>query len=329
MSESEAIGGIPGRSGVDAGRGPGWEKDLIGELARGALAEQRRTRRWTIFFRFAFLAYLTGALFLYVPADFLGDGLDEPHTALVDLDGTIAALGDASADLIVGGLRAAFKHEQTSAVVLRINSPGGSPVQSGYINTEMTRLREKYPDIPLYAVISDMAASGGYYVAAAADRIYADESSLVGSIGVVMNGFGFVDTMERLGVERRLYTAGANKGFLDAFSPEKPEEVAHLQTVLDDLHNEFMDVVRRGRGDRLANDDALFTGLVWSGRQGLALGLVDEFGSVGSVARDVVGVENIVDFTPRAGVLDRLAERFGASVGTAMADVLGGPARLR
>ena len=253
-----------------------------------------------------------------MPLASVGDGLDEPHTALVELNGAIAADSDASADVIVGGLRAAFEHEQTKGVIVRINSPGGSPVQSGYINDEMRRLREKYPDIPLYAVITDICASGGYYVAVGADAIYADESSLVGSIGVVMNGFGFVDAMKSIGVERRLYTAGEHKGFLDPFSPEQAPEVEHLQTVLKDLHEEFINVVKRGRGDKLADDEKLFSGFVWTGRQGIELGLVDELASAGTVARDVVGVERIVDFTPRKGLFERTLSQFGTSIGAAI-----------
>lgn len=295
-----------------------WERELVTKLAEHALAEQRRARRWGIFFKFVAFAYVTVALVLYMPLASVGDGLDEPHTALVELNGAIAADSDASADVIVGGLRAAFEHEQTKGVIVRINSPGGSPVQSGYINDEMRRLREKYPDIPLYAVITDICASGGYYVAVGADAIYADESSLVGSIGVVMNGFGFVDAMKSIGVERRLYTAGKHKGFLDPFSPEQAPEVEHLQTVLKDLHEEFINVVKRGRGDKLADDEKLFSGFVWTGRQGIELGLVDELASAGTVARDVVGVERIVDFTPRKGLFERTLSQFGTSIGAAI-----------
>jgi protease-4 len=313
----------PSPSGNPAADAP-WEQKVLSDLAMAGLAEQRKGRRWNIFFKFAFIAYLSTALLIYVPLDFLSDGLDEPHTALVDLQGAIAADSEASADRVAGALRGAFEHEQTRAVILRINSPGGSPVQSGYINDEIVRLREKYPDIPLYAVIVDMAASGGYYVAAAADKIYADESSIVGSIGVVMNGFGFVEAMKTVGVERRLYTAGEHKGFLDPFSPAQPEEVGHLTTVLKDMHQQFIDVVRRGRGDRLKESDELFSGLLWTGRQSKELGLIDDFGSSSSVARDVVGVENIVDFTSRPGLIDRIADRFGASVGrTVMSSVSG------
>ena len=295
-----------------------WERELVTKLAEHALAEQRRARRWGIFFKFVAFAYVTVALVLYMPLASVGDGLDEPHTALVELNGAIAADSDASADVIVGGLRAAFEHEWTKGVIVRINSPGGSPVQSGYINDEMRRLREKYPDIPLYAVITDICASGGYYVAVGADAIYADESSLVGSIGVMMNGFGFVDAMKSIGVERRLYTSGEHKGFLDPFSPEQAPEVEHLQTVLKDLHEEFINVVKRGRGDKLADDEKLFSGFVWTGRQGLEIGLVDELASASTVARDVVGVERIVDFTPRKGLFERTLSQFGTSIGAAI-----------
>lgn len=302
----------------------GWERDLIGELARETLREQRRARRWGIFFKLAFMVYLLVLLLLYLPSGlFSGGDSDERHTALIDIEGIITAGADASADIIAGGLRAAFEHEQTAAVILRINSPGGSPVQAAYINDEIQRLRARHPDTPVYAVISDLCASGGYYVAVAAERIYASESSLVGSIGVLMNGFGFVDTMDLLGVERRLYTAGEHKGFLDPFSPERAEEVAHIRRTLEQLHEEFIEVVREGRGERLGDSEELFSGLIWSGRESKALGLIDDFGSAGSVARDVVGVERIVDFTPRIGVVERLVERLGASMGRQLSSALG------
>ena len=219
-----------------------------------------------------------------------------------------------SADQVAAGLRAAFESSDTAGVILRINSPGGSPVQAGYISDEIVRLRALHPDTPVYAVIADVAASGGYYVAAAADAIYASRSSLVGSIGVSMDGFGFADAMDKLGVERRLITAGRHKGFLDPFSPARDEELAHLRSLLEEIHDEFIEVVKRGRGDRLAADADLFSGLIWTGSRGIELGLVDAFGSSSYVAREVIGAEEIVDFTLRPSRLEAVADRLGAGI---------------
>jgi protease-4 len=224
---------------------------------------------------------------------------DGQHTALVELSGVIADDSDAEADLVAGGLRAAFEDEGTVGVILRINSPGGSPVQSRYIYDEIRRLRGLHPDIPLYAVIVDVGASGGYYVAAAADRIYAAESSLVGSIGVRMDGFGLVEAIDKLGIERRLLTAGEDKGMLDPFLPVDETQQAHVQGLLEEIHRQFIDAVRDGRGDRLKDDPKIFSGLIWTGEQGVELGLVDAIASSGQVARDVIGAEKIVNFTPK------------------------------
>ena len=234
-----------------------------------------------------------------------------------EVSGVISSDSEASADRVITALRAAFESSNTLGVIMRINSPGGSPVQAGYINDEMARLREEYPEIPLYAVITDVCASGGYYVAAAADEIYADKSSLVGSIGVLSNGFGFVGTMELLGVERRLLTAGESKGFLDPFSPLKPKDVAHFQAVLAQMHQQFIDVVRAGRGDRLVAGEELFSGLVWSGATSVELGLVDGLASSSHVAREIIGAENIVDFTTKPSVFERLAQRTGVAMARA------------
>ncbi len=292
-----------------------WQRDLINRLTFASLIEQRRARRWGMAFKFAFLIYLVIVTIIYIPFSLFPDTKSGKHTALVEVQGLISGHSDASADAVVSGLRAAFENDNTAGVIVRINSPGGSPVQAGYINDEIFRLREKYPKIPLYAVITDICASGGYYVAAAADKIYADKSSVVGSIGVLMNGFGFVDAMEKLGVERRLLTAGEHKGLLDPFSPQNPEEVTHIQIILDRIHQQFIDAVKRGRGDRLKEDGSLFSGLIWTGEQSLELGLVDALGSSSYVAREVIGAEDIVDFTPKRGYLEALAERFGAAVG--------------
>lgn len=312
------------------GDGEGWERDLLNRLAFASLAEQRRTRRWNLAFKFALLAYLVVLLLVYLPRGWFDSGDDGPHTALVDVRGVISDASDASADRIVSGLRAAFEDEHTKGVILRINSPGGSPVQAAYINDEVIRLRGEFPDIPLYAVISDIGASGGYYVATSADKIYANESSVVGSIGVLMNGFGFVDAMEKLGVERRLLTAGDQKGFLDPFSPTKPAEVEHVKSMLSQIHQQFIDAVRTGRGDRLSSDEELFSGLMWTGEKCVELGLVDELGSSAYVAREVIGAENIVDFTPSRSYLEQIAKQFGAAMAESLATQLGlGASRLQ
>jgi protease-4 len=304
---------------------PGWERSLVENLAQDALKERRRTRRWGIFFKLLTFAYLAVLLVLLLPSDWREtDTGDEGHTALVKLEGVIAPGEKAAADTVVEGLRDAFEDDNTKAVILKINSPGGSPVQSSDMYKEIVRLREKYPDIPLYAVVSDICASGGYYVAAAADRIYVNESSIVGSIGVLMNGFGFVEAMEDLGIERRLMTAGQHKGILDPFSPMSAFDREHTRELLDDLHAIFVDAVKTGRGERLRGaDEVLFSGLFWSGRESIELGLADEIGSAGYVARDVVGAEDIVDFTAEDDPLSRLAERIGASAGRTLARLTG------
>ncbi|MDM8546674.1 S49 family peptidase [Candidatus Venteria ishoeyi] len=307
-----------------------WERNTVRKLALASLEEQRRTKRWGIFFKFLAFAYLFVLLLMMNPdwSATKKDG-DKKHTALVDVSGIISNDADASADNIVTALREAFEDDNTAGVILRINSPGGSPVQSAYINDEIHRLREKYEDIPLYAVISDLCASGGYYIAAGADKIYANKSSLVGSIGVIMNGFGFVDSMEKLGVQRRLHTAGEHKGFLDPFSPENPAEVAHVEKVLEQLHQQFIDVVKKGRGERLKDNDKVFSGLIWSGEEALAMGLVDDFASSSYVAREVIKAEDIVDFTVSKTYLEKLTERLGASVATHLSSQFGLSGALR
>lgn len=288
-------------------------------FAREALREQRLARRWNTLFKALFFLYLLAILVLSIPNLSRGSWLTgEKFTALVDLQGVIASDSRASADAIITGLRAAFEDSHTAGVILRINSPGGSPVQSGYINDEIRRLRDKYPDIPLYAVLQDICASGGYYVAAAADEIYADKSTLVGSIGVRMDSFGFVESMDKLGVERRLLTAGEHKGFLDPFLPLKEDDVRHINSVLGEIHEQFINTVRAGRGDRLVESDELFSGYVWTGERGLALGLVDALGSSSFVAREIIGAEEIVNFTPRQDLLDQFARKVGASLSELM-----------
>ena len=315
---------------AEEGRKESWERELLSRVALASVAEQRRARRWGIFFKSLFLLYLFALLMLYLPEDWGGRALPVgTHTALVEIQGVIADDADASADVIVTGLRAAFEDNRTAGVIVRINSPGGSPVQAGYINDEIKRLRAEYPDIPLYAVITDICASGGYYIAAAADEIYADKASIVGSIGVIMNGFGFVGAIDKLGIERRLLTSGESKGFLDPFSPLKDTDVTHIQGMLTNIHEQFISVVKEGRGDRLKEDPSLFSGLIWTGEQGLELGLVDALGSASYVAREVIGAEDIIDFTPRPRFMDRLAQRFGAAMGRGMAQLLGSSVELQ
>jgi protease-4 len=306
-----------------------WQRDMINRLAFSSLKEQRAARRWGIFFKLLMFVYLALILYLYTPSVDMDVAEGTKHTALIDLDGVIASDEDANADSIIEGLRDAFEDENSAGVILRINSPGGSPVQAGYINDEIERLRKEYPDKPLYAVISDICASGGYYIAAAADHVYADKASIVGSIGVRMDGFGFVDAMQKLGVERRLLTAGENKGFLDPFEPVKASDVKHVQELLDDIHQQFIQVVREGRGDKLQDNSDLFTGYVWTGEQAVALGLVDELGSSDYVAREVIGAETVVDYTPAEDWLQKFSKRFGTAMGRGIGQVLGGQFSLK
>jgi len=296
----------------------GWERQVLEKLSLGALQEQRRSRHWSIFFRLLGFGYLFLVLFLIM--GWVGKGevtLAGKHTALVELQGVIAA-DEASSDRIIAGLQDAFKDKDTQGVILRINSPGGSPVQSGYINDEIRRLRAKYPKIPLYAVVEDICASGGYYVAVAADKIFVNKASIVGSVGVLMDGFGFTGTMEKFGVERRLLTAGENKGFLDPFSPVVPAQREYAQQMLNDIHQQFIAVVREGRGKRLKETPEMFSGLVWSGDKSIKLGLADALGSADYVAREVIKAENIVDYTPHEGIAERFAKRFGAAAAKAL-----------
>lgn len=292
----------------------GWERGVLEKVAMAAVTEQRRARRWGIFFKFLAFAYLFVLLFIAIGWMGKRDRYPDKHTAVVDVNGVIGPGSAASAENIMQGLSDAFKDKRTQGVVLRINSPGGSPVQAGYINDEIKRLREKYPEIPLYAVVEDVCASGGYYIAAAADKIYVNKASLIGSIGVLMNGFGFTGTMDKLGVERRLLAAGENKGFLDPFSPLNAEQQAHAKKMLGEIHEQFIDVVRKGRGKRLKETPDMFSGLLWVGQKSIELGLADALGSAEQVARDVIKAEELVDFTPRENVAERLAKRFGTSL---------------
>lgn len=303
---------------------PGWERKVLEKLAFEALAEQRRRRRWGVFFKILGFVYL--ALFLVVFVDWgesagkLTDG--KRHSAMVQLNGVIQGKSEASAERIVNALQNAFEDKSTQGVILRINSPGGSPVQAGIIYDEIRRLREKHPKTPLYAVVEDVCASGGYYVAAATDQIYVDKASVLGSIGVLMDGFGFTGSMEKLGIERRLLTAGENKGFLDPFSPQEPKHKEHAQVLLNDIHRQFIDVVRKGRGKRLKETPELFTGLMWTGAQSVELGLADGFGNVDYVAREVIKAEDIRDFTVKQNLAERFAQRFGTDMAESLANAL-------
>ena len=247
--------------------------------------------------------------------------VSEKHTALVDLNGVISDSTEASADTVIKGLRNAFEDENSAGIILRANSPGGSPVQSGYIYKEIKRLRELHPDTPLYAVVTDVCASGCYYVVSAADEIYVDEASIIGSIGVRMDSFGFVDTMKKLGVERRLYTAGESKGFLDPFMPQKSADVEHVKLLLDSIHTQFITAVQQGRGDRLHDNDKLFTGLVWTGEESIPMGLADKIGSSSYVAREVIGEEEIVEFTEKPDFFKRLSDRIGVAMVKGMSEL--------
>ncbi|MCL4744905.1 MAG: S49 family peptidase [Burkholderiaceae bacterium] len=296
----------------------GWERQVLQDLVAAALDERRRARRWGIFFKaigFSLVALFAAVWFgLWIPG---GPGA-ERHTAVIDIAGVIEAEGETSADAINGALRAAFEDRRTAGIVLRINSPGGSPVQAGIIHDEIRRLRGKHPQTLVYAVVEEVCASGGYYVAVAADQILVDKASLVGSIGVLLDGFGFVDIMDRLGVERRLLIAGANKGFLDSFSPLVESHRAHAQSMLDEIHRQFIAVVKKGRGDRLKESPETFSGTIWTGARSVEIGLADGLGSVGSVARDLVKADDIVDFTPHRSLAERVAKRVGASAGESL-----------
>lgn len=298
-----------------------WERDLLEGLALASLNEQRRARRWGIFFKLITFLYLF--ILLFFALGWIDDGkvrLADKHSALIDLRGTITADGMNSADKINGSLRSAFQDKNTNGVILRINSPGGSPVQAGYINDEIRRLRAKHPDIPLYVVVGDICASGGYYVAAAADKIFVDKASLIGSIGVLMDSFGFTGTLEKLGIERRLLTAGDNKSFLDPFSPLDPTQIDHATKLLREVHEQFIQVVKEGRGERLKNDPDIFSGIVWTGQRSIDLGLADAMGSAEYVAREIIKAETLTDFTPREGFSDIFSKRFSQIISSLIFD---------
>jgi protease-4 len=297
-----------------SGDTPGWERAALEKLAFAALAEQRTARRWRTFVRLAWLLFFVVLVGLALHRSGPSKDVSTPHTALVEITGEIASGGDASADVVLTAVRAAFEDEGALAVVLLINSPGGSPVQAGIINDELARLKVKHKK-PVYAVVEETCASAAYYIAVSADRIFVDKASVVGSIGVLMDGFGFTGLMEKLGIERRLMTAGENKGFLDPFSPQTERQRAFTQTMLDQIHQQFIAAVKAGRGKRLKETPETFSGLFWTGQQAIELGLADQLGNLDFVAREIVKAEDIVDYTRRENVAERLVKRFGASIG--------------
>jgi protease-4 len=293
---------------------PGWERATLEKLMFATLEEQRRARRWRTFTRLAWLVF-----FIFLLWTLSGRGTPStdktlPHTAVIEIKGEIDSEGDSSAEAVIAAMRSAFEDAGAQAVVLLINSPGGSPVQAGIINDEIKRLRAKHKK-PVYAVVEESCASAAYYIAAAADRIFVDKASIVGSIGVLMDGFGFTGLMDKLGVERRLMTAGENKGFLDPFSPQTEKHRVFAQAMLDQVHRQFIDVVKAGRGKRLKDSPELFTGLFWTGQQAVEIGLADQLGNLDFVAREIVKAEDLVDYTRRDNVAERLAKKFGAAIG--------------
>jgi protease-4 len=297
----------------------GWERDVLEKLALFAIKEQRARRRWSIFFKIAGLAvlvFVVWSAFNYTKSEAEPVGT---HTALVEISGTIEAEGRGSAAAVIPALDKAFAADDSLGVILKINSPGGSPVQAGMINDEIVRLRKQYPKKPLYVVVEEMCASGGYYIAAAADKIYVNKASIVGSIGVLMDGFGFTGLMDKVGVERRLLTAGENKGFLDPFSAQNPKQKEYAQQMLNEIHQQFIDVVRKGRGQRLKETPETFSGLFWTGSKAVEMGLADGFGTVDSVARDVIKAEDLVDYTQTEGLPERVLKKFGVAVGSGVA----------
>ncbi|QOY93637.1 S49 family peptidase [Massilia sp. UMI-21] len=294
-----------------------WERATLEKLVFATVQERRAARRWGIFFKLSFLLVAVLALLTYYDSTF-GLGGDENlgrHTALIEINGEIDAEGSGAADTVIPSLNKAFSDAGSAAVVLRIDSPGGSPVQAGIIVDEIRRLKRGYPDKPLYVVVDEICASAGYYVASSADRIYVNKASMVGSVGVLMDSFGFVGLMDKLGIERRLLTAGQNKGFLDPFSPQSERHRERAQAMLDEIHQQFIAVVRAGRGKRLKETPEIFSGLYWTGAKAVEMGLADGFGTVDTVARDIVKAEDIVDYTAHEGLPERVLKRFGAAVG--------------
>jgi len=307
-----------------------WQRDTIEKLASSALREQRTARRWSIFFKSLIFIYLFIVLFYALGLVGGGKKSSASHTALIDIAGVIEAGGEVNADSVMTSLQDAYDNKGTKGIIFRINSPGGSPVQAGIINDEIKRQKHLHPDIPVYAVVEDICASGGYYIAVAADKIYVDKASIVGSIGVLMDGYGFTEVMKKVGVERRLMTAGENKAMLDPFSPLNPKHQLLAQMMLDEIHEQFKTVVRQGRGNRLKENAETFSGLFWSGEKSIKIGLADALGSADYVAREVIKQDEIVDFTYKDDFASRVAKRIGASMGKSLAiDALNKGLQLR
>ena len=315
-------------SAAPAAAEPNWERSALEKIAMAAIAEQRQARRWRNGLRLAWLLFVVTLTWFGLQHSTVPSDVTRPHTAVVEIKGEIASDSEASADTIISALRGAFEDEGAQAVVLLINSPGGSPVQAGIINDEIYRLKALYKK-PVYAVVEDSCASAAYYIAVAADQIFVDKASIVGSVGVLMDGFGFTGLMEKVGVERRLMTAGENKGILDPFSPVSEKQKQFTQGMLDAIHQQFISVVRAGRGKRLKETPEMFSGLFWTGDQAVQLGLADQLANLDYVAREVVKAEELIDYTHRDNVAERLVKRFGASVGQAIATSLRNPAPLR
>ncbi len=299
-----------------------WQRDVIEKLAFSALAEQKTARRWSTLFKGLTFGYLFILLLMALGVFNDGKKTFDTHTALIDISGVIEAGGEVNADAVMSSLHDAYDSKGTKGIILRINSPGGSPVQAGIINDEIKRQKKLHPNIPVYAVVEDICASGGYYIAAAADKIYVDKASIVGSIGVLMDGYGFTETMKKIGVERRLMTAGENKAMLDPFSPINPKHQELAQAMLNEVHEQFKTVVREGRGSRLKETPEVFSGLFWSGEQSIKIGLADALGSADYVAREVIKQEEIVDFTYQEDFASRIAKRIGASVSATLGEVV-------
>ena len=309
---------------TDAARESGWEREVIEKLAFAAVTEQTRARRWGIFFKSLIFIYLFAifgmAMYPKIKQDL---GVDSKyHTAVVDVVGVIAEDKDSNAADIIESLRDAVKDKHTKGIILHSNSPGGSPVQSAYVYEEIRNIKKEHPDLPVYAVVSDICASGCYYIASASDKIFVNQSSLIGSIGVLMDGFGFVDGMQKLGVERRLLTAGAHKAMLDPFSPPKADETKYMQGLLDQVHQQFIGAVKAGRGDRLKETPDMFSGLIWTGEAGVKLGVADGFGNDDYVAKDIIGAEKLVDFTQQGSLMDKISGKLGASFGQAIGSLI-------
>lgn len=294
---------------------PGWEREIVEKLAFAAITEQRRSRRWGIFFKLLIFSYLLAIFGISMYPKFkqeMGVG-GKNHTAVIDLVGMIAENQTANAESIIDSLRNAAKDKNTKGIILHANSPGGSPVQSTYVYDEIRKIKKEHPDLPIHAVVSDICASGCYYIVSATDKIFASPASLIGSIGVIMDSFGFVETMQKLGVERRLITAGSHKALLDPFSPSKPEESQYMQNLINQVHQQFINAVKSGRGIRLKETPDMFSGLVWTGEESIKLGIIDAMGTQDYVAKEIIGAETLVDFTQQERLVDRIAGKLGAS----------------